>query len=129
MVLDELLLVLSSHCFEGVELALEVIVKVLASLDDCIHDFESLLLGNTWTKRVFSEVSSNSNSGRVYHFALLLGELVILQLLSVHVGYVFVLWAVLVVVLNDLIEQFVELSVGLVGSSINSNSRILIGNS
>lgn len=34
----------------------------------------------------------------------------------------------LVVVLDNLIEKFVELGVGLVGSSINTDSRILVSN-
>ena len=37
-------------------------------------------------------------------------------------------WAVTVVVLDDLVEKLVELVVGVVGASIDADSRVLVGN-
>lgn len=129
VIVDELLLILGGHAIKRIELTLEITLEVLAGLDDLVHDLKSLLLGNTWSEWEISEVSSNSDSRRVYHGRLLSGEFVVLQLLGIHVGNVLIVLLVLVIVLNDLVEQLLELGVGLVGTGIHTDARVLIGNS
>jgi len=129
VIVNELLLILSSHGLEWVEFTFEITIEVLASLHDLVHDLESLLLGDTWTEWEFGEVSSNSDSSRVDHSRLLSSEFVVLQLLGIHVGHVLVILLVLVIVLNDLVEELLKLGVGLVGTGVNTDARVLVGNS
>jgi len=42
---------------------------------------------------------------------------------------VLVILLVLVIVLNDLVEELLELGVGLVGTGVNTDARVLVGNS
>ena len=122
-------MILWGHSLEWVELAFEIGVEVLASLDNCVHDFESLLLSDTWSQWVLGEVSSNSDSRRIDHGLLLWSEFKVHQLLSVHVRDMLVCWSMLVVVLDHLIEKFVEFVEGILRSSVNTNSRVLVCNS
>jgi len=62
MISDELILVLLGHTIKRVECSLKVTFESFASSNNFGHDFISLLLSNTWTKRVVSQVSSNSDS-------------------------------------------------------------------
>jgi hypothetical protein len=119
---NELLLVCLGHALQWVELSLEVTLEGVASLNDLVHDLESLSLGDTWTEWVVSEVSSDSDSSGVDHGLLLGGEVSVLESLSRHVRHVLVLWTVLVVVGNNLIEKLVELGVSVVRSSVDSNT-------
>ena len=122
MIVDQLLLCRLAHTFQWIECTFEVTVESFASLNDLAHDLFSLCLGDTWTKRVASEVSTDSDSRGVDHCLLLGGEISILKSLSIHIGNVFVLWLVLVIVLNNHIEKLVELGVSIVGSGIHTDT-------
>jgi len=129
MVVDELLLISGGHTFEWVEFTSKITFESAAGSGDFVHDFESLILGNTWTKWVVSQVSSNSNSSRVDHLGVIFGEFSVFDTIGGHVGDVLVFWAMFVIVCNNLIEQLVESGVRIVRSSINSDTRVLVGNS
>ena len=124
MILDELLLGLLVHAFKGVELTLEVTLEGFASLDDLVHDVVSLGLGNTWSEWEVGEVTSNSDSSGLYHLCLVFRKHWGVEGSGIHVRLVVVFWLVTVVVLDDLIEELVELLVGALGSSVNTDSGI-----
>ena len=126
MVVNELLLNSGVHAFERVESSLEVTFEGIASGDNLSHDLVSLLLGDSWTKRVVSQVSSNSNSSGLDHSTVFLGEFSVLDAVRGHVRSVFGFRAVLVVVGNALVEELVELSVSVVRSSVDSDTGVLV---
>ena len=129
MIFDELFLVLGAHALQWVELSFEVSFESVASLDDLVHDFKSLLLADSWAKRVVSEISANSDSCGVDHGGFFLVEISVFELLGVHVRLMLILWTVAVVFLSDSVEKFVEFGVCMVGSSIETDSRVKVGNS
>jgi len=126
MVVNELLLNSGVHTFERVESSLEVTFEGVASGDNLSHDLVSLNLGDSWTKRVVSQVSSNSNSSGLDHSAVFLGEFSVLNAVGGHVRSVFGFRAVLVVVGNALVEELVELGVSVVRSSVDSDTGVLV---
>ena len=121
---DELLRNGGIHAIERVEGTLEVLIENLGGFDDHSHNLESLLLGDTRAERVSSKVSTDSNTGRVDHGGIRLGEFSVLKTLRAHVRNVLVGGAVTMVVLDDLIEKLVELGVGTVGTSIEADTGI-----
>lgn len=124
MVLDELVLGFLVHSLEGIELAREVALKGLKSLDDLVHDLKSLGLGKSGAKREVSEVSADSDSGGDDHSSLIFGKGRGNELLSIHVRNVFSVLSVLVVVLNDLVEEGSECLVGVVRAGVATNAGI-----
>lgn len=84
MVINEFLLSRCVHALKRIELSLKITLEGLASLNDLVHDLESLLLGNSWAEWVVSQVSSNSDSRGLDHSGILLGELSVLDTFSLH---------------------------------------------
>lgn len=124
MVLDELVLGFLVHSLEGIELAGEVALKGLKSLDDLVHDLKSLGLGKSGAKREVSEVSADSDSSGDDHSSLIFGKGRGNELLSIHVRNVFSVLSVLVVVLNDLVEEGSECLVGVVRAGVATDAGI-----
>ena len=124
VIFDELGLGLLVHALEGVELALEVTLEGVEGLDDGVHDVESLLLGESGSKGEVSEVSADSDSGGDDHSSLILGKGRGNELRSFHVRNVLGVLAVLVVVLNDLVKERSEGLVGIVRSSVATNTGV-----
>jgi len=122
MIINQFLLIFFVHALEWVESTFKISSESAASLNDFVHDFESLLFGDTWTEWVVSHVSSNSDSSAVNHSAILSAEFSIDETCSVHVGDVACISLVAVILLNDLIKKFVEAGVSIVRSSIKTNS-------
>jgi len=126
VVLDELGLGLLVHALEGIELALEVTLEGLDSLNDLVHDLESLSLGKSGSERVVLEVSANSDSSGDNHSGLILGKGRGVELLSIHVRNVLGVRFVLVVVLNDLVKEGSEGLVGVVGTGVATNAGVSV---
>ena len=126
MVLDELLALGGGELVQGVELAGKVTLVGLESLADTGHDLNALFVGDAWSEGIVGEVAANTNTGRVDHSGLILWEGWAVELRGVHVGDVLGVWAVLVVVLNDTVEELAELLVGVVGTGIGANARVNI---
>ena len=124
VVLNELGLSLLVHALEGVEGTLKVTLESGESLSNFVHDLESLGLGKGGSKRVVSEVTTDSDSSGNDHSGIVASQGRALELLGVHVGDVLGALAVLVVVLNDLVEEGSEDLVAVVGASINTNTGI-----
>lgn len=122
VIFDELGLSILIHALEGIELALEVTLEGVECLDDSVHDVESLLLGESGSKREVSEVSADSDSCGNDHGSLILGEGRGGELLSIHVRNVLGVLAVLMIILNDLIEEGGEGLVGIVRASVATDT-------
>jgi len=129
MIGNKLVLIFCRHTLKWIELTLKVSFKCLTGLDNFVHDLESLFLWNTRSKRVSGKVSPNSNSGRSDHRGILFAEFSIHNSFRRHVWFMLVWFFVAVIIHDDLVKELIELCVGLVGSSINSNTWVKIGNS
>jgi len=62
MIINKLLLILGAHGVKGVESSSKVTIKFIASLNDLVHNLVTLLVGDTWSKREFSQVSADSDT-------------------------------------------------------------------
>jgi len=124
MVVDELLALGFGKSVKSVELASEVTLEGLASLNDLGHDLLSLFVGDTGAEGVVSNVTSNSDTGGDNHSGILLGEGGGVKSGSVHVGDVAGTRGVTVVLLDDLVEKLVESSVGSVGASVDTDAGV-----
>jgi hypothetical protein len=123
---DQLLLGGSIHAVKRVELAREVALEGVASGGNLLHDLVALLVGDARAERVVSEVTADANTGGVDKGGLLLREGRAVELVGVHVGDVLVLGAVLVVLLDDVVEELVEGGVGVHGASVAADARVNI---
>jgi len=122
---DELGLGVLVHALEGIEGSLKVLIlEGLEGLNDLVHDIESLLLGKSGAEGELSEVSANSDTGGDDHSSIFGGEGRALELGGLHVGDVLGIFAVLVVVLNDLVEEGSEGLVAVVGASVATNAGV-----
>ena len=74
VVIDELLLDLGGHAVEGVELAGEVTLELVASGDNLGHDLITLLVRDTGSERECCEVASDTDTGRLDEGGLVLSE-------------------------------------------------------
>jgi hypothetical protein len=121
---DELLLLRISHLSERVVLT----SKISFELSECRCNeglnFESLLSGNSSTKRIGSEVSCDSNSGRVDHLVLVGWECWAVKLVVIHGRNVLVSWLMTVIGFDDLVEEWGKGVVGIVGSSVDADTRV-----
>jgi len=122
MIVDELLLDILLHTGQWIEGSCEVTIEGLASLDDLFHDLISLIVGDTWTKRIASEVSSYSDSCGLDHGQFLLGEFSVFKSLGRHIRLVLGIWSMPVIVLDNFIEKLVELGVSIMRSSVDTDA-------
>ena len=124
MILDELLLGVLIHALEGIEGTLEVTLEGVKGLNNLVHDVESLLLGESGSKREVSEVSADSDSSGDNHSSLVLGKGRCLELLRVHVRNVLGALSMLVVVLNDSVKEGSKDCVGVVRASVATDAGV-----
>jgi len=125
VILNELGLSLLVHSLKRVEGSLKVwLLEGLKSCNNRVHHLESLSLRESRAKREVSEVSADSDSGGDDHLGVLLGEGRGVELGGVHVGDVAGGLAVLVVVLDDLVEEGREDLVRVVRARVAANARI-----
>jgi len=121
---DKLVYGLKFHALKRVEGTLEVTLKIAESLDDGVHDSESLLLGEGGAEGEVGEVSADSDSRGHDHGSVLLGEGGRVELGGVHVGDVLGILAVLVVLLDDAIEEGSEDLVAVVGARVAADAGV-----
>ena len=126
MVIDEFLWNFWAHTIKWVEGTLQVTFEWFASLNNFIHDFKSLFLGDSWSEWISSTVSSNSNSSGVYHCWVFLWEIGVDKSFWRHVWSVCITWAVTMILLNNFIEKFVKFSIWGMVSSIETDSWVLV---
>jgi hypothetical protein len=124
VVLNEFVLSLLIHALKGVEGTLEVTLKCLDSLNNFVHDVESLLLCESGAEREVSEVTADSDSCRNDHSGILSGKGRSVELLGVHIWDVLGTLAVLVIVLNDLVEEGSKDLIAIVGASVAADAGV-----
>ena len=124
VVINELLLGRLVHAVKSIERASEVALEAAAGLGYLVLDLVALLVGDAGSKRHVSQVSADSNTGGLDHSGALLVERRAVESRSVHIGNVSVRWAVLVVVLDDLVEEVRESSVGVGRACVATDARV-----
>jgi len=72
MIGNELILIGFAHTLKWVEGSFKITFESIACCNNLIHDFISLLFGDTWTKWVALHVSTDSDSCGVNHGAIFL---------------------------------------------------------
>jgi len=85
VIIDELSLFILGHASERIILASKFTVELGEGRHDLFFDFSPLLSGNSGTERVVSEVSSDSNTGRVDHGVFVSWEVGTVKFSVVHV--------------------------------------------
>lgn len=126
VVLGEALGIIGVHAVKWVELTGELTREGLASLDDLAHNLESLLFAHSWAEWVVGQVTSDSDSSGENHGSAILSEVCVGHTVSGHVRHVLVLWPVLVVVLDNLIEELVEALVRVVGTCVEADTGLWV---
>jgi hypothetical protein len=128
MIIDQLVLVCLAHALKWVEFTLKVSFEGVTGCDNLVHNLKSLSFADTWSKRIASEISADSDSCGVDHSSLILGEISVFKTISSHVRDVLIIFSMLVVVLNNLVENLGELGISIVRSGIETDTRVLVGN-
>jgi len=123
---DELVALGVGHGTEGVEGALEFSVEGVACLDDLLLDGVSLLASDGWAERELCQVAADSDASGHDHGGIICWEGWALELLEVHVTNVLGSLGVAMVLLDDFVHKRRESSVGVVGSGIDTNSRVSV---
>jgi len=124
VIFSKLLLLLGGEVAERVVLALKISGELGEGSNNLSLDFLSLLSGDSRAKRVLSEVSSNTDTGRVDQLVLIRRESWAVQLSVVHVTNVLISLAVAVIFINYFIEEWSEGVVRVVGASIDADARL-----
>ena len=124
VVCNQLLLFSFSHACKGIILSLKLAFEAIKNAYNFTFNFSALFLGNTGSKRVVSEVTGNSDSGRVDHLVFISWEVWASELGVIHVDDMLVCWAVTVVFLNNLVKEWSKSVVAVVAASINTDSRV-----
>ena len=109
---NQLILLFRSHGSERIEGTGKLTLKSVASLDNLLLNLVSLLSCNTWTERIVCQVTSYSNSGGLDHGCVLSGEWWALKFGVVHVTDMASTLGMAMVLLDDLVHQWREGSVG-----------------
>jgi len=121
---DQLLSISIGHVSEGVVFTFEVTLELSESRDDEFLDFESLGSGNVGTEWIGGQVSGDSDSCGVDHFVFVSWESWAVEGVVVHGGDMFVRWFMSVIGFDDLVEEWGESIVGIVGSSIDTDTGV-----
>jgi hypothetical protein len=121
---DQLLSVGVRHVTERVVFTFKVTLEFTEGGDDKLLDFLSLGSGNVGTEWIGSQVSGNSDSSRVDHLVLVSWEGWAVKGVIVHGGDMFVRWLVAVIGLDDFVEEWGKGVVGVVRSSINTDTGV-----
>jgi len=124
MIVNEGLLLGSSHGGEGVVLALELTFEGGKSLNDLGLNLESLGPGDGGTEGVVGEVTGDTDTGGVDHCVLILGEVGAVKLGGVHGADVLGLGSVTVVGFDDLIHEGGEIVVRFVGAGVDTDAGV-----
>jgi len=124
MISDELFLFGFSHGLEGVVFTFELSFECGKSGGNQLLDLLSLLSCNGGSEWVGSKISCNSDSCGVDHLILILWEWWAVKLIIVHGRDVLVSGFVSMIRLDDLVHEWGEGIVGVMGACINTNSRV-----
>ena len=117
------------HSFKRIECTSKVTCELWTGLDNFIHYFNSLSFCNSWSERISSQVSSNSNSSGIHHSWIFSREISINKLTCIHVRHMLSIDTMSMVLFYNFIKQFMERSVSIMRSCIKTDSRVKISNS
>ena len=123
---NQLLLSSLVHTVKRVKLAFKITCKGSTGLDYPLHYFITLLVGNTWSKRVVSKVSSDTDASRLNHSCSLFRKRWAVELICIHVWDVFISWLVAMIVLNYFVKESIEGLVWISWSSIAADTGVNI---
>ena len=126
MVANELPLGVRIHALKRVESTGKVSFEIISSLDDFVHDLQSLLFSDTGSKREALKISTHSDTSGLDHSGVLLAEVSVNEALGVHVRDVGVFGTVTMVAHDDLVEELVESGVRAVGTSIDTDAGVAV---
>ena len=104
MISNQLGLLSLCHRTERVEGSSELTFEGTASLNDFLFDLVPLFFGDSRSERIFGQVTSNSDTGRLDHGSILRGEGWALKLGVVHVTNVTSTLGMTVVFFNNLVH-------------------------
>ena len=121
---DQLLSLGIGHVWKGIVFTLKLTIELTESGGNELFNLKSIISRDSRSEWEGSEVSGNSNSSGVDHLVLISWEWWAVQVLVVHVGDVLGIWSVSVISFNDLIEEWSEGIVRVMGSSIDTNTRV-----
>ena len=124
VVIDELALHLLGHTVKGVESSSEVTLEPAAGLNDSLHDFIALHVGDSWPEREIRQVAADTDPGRFDHGSLYLRERWAVESLGVHVRDVSVCGSVAVVLRDDAVKELFEGGVGILRTGVNTDARV-----
>ena len=121
---DKLLFLSVGHSLKRVVFTLKLTSELSkGGSNECLN-LLSLGSCNGGSKRIGSEVSSNSDSSGVDHLVLVGWERWAVKLVVVHGRNVLVSWLMTVIFLDDLIHEWSEGIVRVVRTSINTDARV-----
>ena len=123
MIINKLLLLGRGHAGERVVFTLKITFEFGEGFSDFLLNFSSLLTSNCSSKRIISKVSSNSDSGGVDHAIFISRELGALKFLIIHVANMLVIRSMSVISLDDFVHKRSKGVEGIVGSTINTDTR------
>ena len=122
MISDKLLAVFLSHASKWIELASEIALKLAAGFDDLVHNLNTLFITEARAEWEVGKVTTNTDASALNHFGFVLWESWAIESIDSHFRLVLVTGAVAMVVLNYSVEEFVELSVGAVRTSVYTHT-------
>ena len=120
------MLVSSAHRAERVESASKITCESVASQNNLLLNLITLFTSDTRAERIVSKVATNTDACRLNHGCVLSREGWALKLGVVHVTYVLGSLAVTMVLLNNLVHQRSEGSVGVMAASVDTNTGVCI---
>jgi len=124
VVFDKLLLSILVHAGQRVVSSLELTFERLESLNGSLFNSVTLFFGDTGAERVVSKVTADTDTSRFDHLGLILRKRGGIKLGAVHVGHMFSILGVTMVVKNDLVHERSEVGVTFVRASIDTNTRV-----
>ena len=122
VVSNQLLLLSFSHGSKRIECSGKLTLEGIASLNDLLLNSIALLAGNSRTKREVSQVATNSDTSRLDHGGILRWERRALEFRMVHVTDMTSIFAVTMVLLNDLVHERSEGLIRLMAACIDTDA-------
>lgn len=124
VIVDQLLLDSLVHTIKRVILALKLTIQLRQNAGDQLLNLAPLLFTDARAERVVSQVATDANTSRQNHVGLNLTPGLHVQRVEVHVTDMLRLFGVSMILVNDLVKQFIESVVAVVAASVDSDSRV-----
>ena len=93
-------------------------------MNNFLLNFISLIISNSWSKWVFSQVTANSDSGRLDHGSILRSKRWAVKFGVIHVTDVASTLGVTVILFNDFVHQRSKSSVRIMRAGVDTDSGV-----